>query len=195
MIAQLSGNFLALTPTLLILDVQGVGYELHISLHTYTALQGKQQAWVHTYLKVSEDSMALYGFADAEEKDMFIRLIGISGVGASTARMMLSSMKPAEIAAAIHAGDARQLERIKGIGKKTAERLVLELRDKIIKPLPGSLAISAPLHNTIWSDALEALMALGIQRGPAEVAVKKIQSNQPETASVEEIIKQVLKSL
>ena len=100
MIAQLNGKFLVLTPTMLVLDVQGVGYELHISLHTYAALQGKQQSWVHTYLKVSEDAMTMYGFADAEEKEMFIRLIGISGVGAATARMMLSSLRPAEIAAA-----------------------------------------------------------------------------------------------
>jgi Holliday junction DNA helicase RuvA len=172
-----------------------VGYELHISLHTYAVLQGKQQAWVHTYLKVSEDSMALYGFADAEEKEMFIRLIGISGVGASTARMMLSSLKPSEIAGAIHAGDARQLEKVKGIGKKTAERLVLELRDKIHKPVAGSLASALPKHNTVWTDALDALMALGIQRAQAEVAVKKVQGSQPETTSVEDIIKQVLKSL
>lgn len=195
MIAQLNGKFLVLTPTMLVLDVQGVGYELHISLHTYAALQGKQQSWVHTYLKVSEDAMTMYGFADAEEKEMFIRLIGISGVGAATARMMLSSLRPAEIAAAILAGDARQLERVKGIGKKTAERLVLELRDKINRPVAGSLATPLPAHNTVWNDALDALMSLGIQRAQADMAVRKLQAQQPETTSVEDIIKQVLKSL
>lgn len=195
MIAQLSGKFLVLTPTLLILDVQGVGYELHISLNTYAALQDKKEGSVHTYLKVSEDALTLFGFFNQEEKEMFIKLIGISGVGAATARMMLSSLRPAEIASAILSGDARQLERVKGIGKKTAERLVLELRDKIGKQSPGMAAINAGTYNSEWNDALDALMALGIQRAQAEAGIKKIQTTQPDISSVEDIIKQVLKSL
>ncbi len=195
MIAQLSGKFLALTPTLLILDVQGVGYELHISLHTYAALQGKNEGSVFTYLKVSEDALTLFGFFNLEEKEMFIKLIGISGVGAATARMMLSSLRPAEIASAILSGDARQLERVKGIGKKTAERLVLELRDKIGKQTAGMAALQAGSYNSAWNDALEALLALGIQRAQADAGIKKIQSLQPDMVSVEDIIKQVLKSL
>jgi Holliday junction DNA helicase RuvA len=177
------------------MDVQGVGYELSISLHTYAELQGKQQGGLHTYLKVSEDALTLFGFAEMEEKEMFIRLIGISGVGAATARMMLSSLRPSEIASAILAGDARQLERVKGIGKKTAERLVLELRDKIGRQMPGISASNISQHNTVWNDALEALMSLGIQRQPADAAIRKIQAVQPENTSVEDIIKQVLKSL
>ncbi|HSK13018.1 MAG TPA: Holliday junction branch migration protein RuvA [Phnomibacter sp.] len=195
MIAQLTGKFSILTPTLLVLDVQGVGYELHISLHTYTALQGRTEGPVHTYLKVSEDALTLYGFADVEEKEMFIRLIGISGVGAATARMMLSSLRPAEITAYILAGDARQLERVKGIGKKTAERLVLELKDKLGKSTVAAGAINLPAYNTVWNDALEALMALGIQRAPADAAIKKLQMAPPDDPSVEAIIKQVLKTL
>lgn len=195
MIAQLSGKFAALTPTMLILDVQGVGYELHISLNTYAAIQAKKEGSLHTYLKVSEDALTLFGFFDLEEKEMFIKLIGISGVGAATARMMLSSLKPAEIAGAILSGDARQLERVKGIGKKTAERLVLELRDKLGKQNQGIQALNAAGYNTVWNDALDALMALGIQRAQADAGIKKVQTHQPDAGSVEDIIKQVLKSL
>lgn len=194
MIAQLTGKIAWLDPTRVILDVQGVGYELHISLYTYSALQQQGTATLHTYLKVAEDSLTLYGFAEAAEKEMFTKLISISGVGAGTARMMLSSLKPEEIAASISAGDARTLERVKGIGKKTAERLVLELRDKMLKqPLssPGRPAA----YNTVWNDALDALTALGIQKSAAEAALKKVQAAEPEAQSVETIIKQVLKSL
>jgi Holliday junction DNA helicase RuvA len=195
MIAQIKGPFIELSPTRVVVDAGGVGYELHISLHTYSSIQGKTEGKLFTYLKISEDAHTLYGFAETDEKEMFIKLISISGVGAATARMMLSSLKPAEITAAILNGDARQLERVKGIGKKTAERLVLELKDKIAKSTPQNTLISTPSYNTAWSDALEALQALGIARLQADLAVKKLQSSQPDLASVEDIIKQVLKSL
>ena len=194
MIAQLTGKIAYIDPTRVILDVQGVGYELHISLNTYSAIQAQATPTLFTWLKVSEDALTLIGFAEMEEKEMFLKLVSISGVGAATARMMLSSLKPAEIASAILAGDARLLERIKGIGKKTAERLVLELKDKIGKG--GAAYTSGSVkHNTIWTDALEALMALGIQRNVAEPAVKKLQLQDGEAQSVEAIIKQVLKTL
>ncbi len=194
MIAQLTGKIAFIDPTRVILEVQGVGYELHISLNTYSSIQGKATPTLFTWLKVSEDALTLFGFAEMEEKEMFLKLISISGVGAATARMMLSSLKPAEIASAILAGDARLLERIKGIGKKTAERLVLELKDKIGK---GSTAYTfgSVVHNTVWTDALEALMALGIQRSVAEPAIKKLQQQDADAPSVEAIIKQVLKTL
>lgn len=194
MIAQLTGKIAFLDPTRVILDVQGVGYELNISLYTYSALQGQPSATIFTYLKVAEDSMTLYGFAEAAEKEMFTKLISISGVGAGTARMMLSSLKPEEIASAISAGDARMLERVKGIGKKTAERMVLELRDKMLKQ-PLSSPGKPTAYNTIWNDALDALTALGIQKAQAETALKKVQSAEPDATSVETIIKQVLKAL
>jgi holliday junction DNA helicase RuvA len=195
MIAQLKGTFLELTPTRVVIETGGVGYELHISLHTYSAIQGKTEGRLHTFLKISEDAHTLFGFAEPEEKAMFIKLISISGVGAATARMMLSSLKPAEITAAILAGDARQLERVKGIGKKTAERLVLELKDKIGKTSGENTTFPGPSYNTAWTDALEALQTLGIARQQADLAVKKLQSQQPNLTSVEDIIKQVLKSL
>lgn len=177
------------------MDVGGVGYELHISLNTYAAIQGKTEGKLHTFLKISEDAHALYGFADPEEKEMFVKLIGISGVGAATARMMLSSLKPSEIAASIMGGDARALERVKGIGKKTAERLVVELRDKLSKNTRGITPTAGISHNTVWNDALDALNALGIQRGQAEAAFKKIQPGLSDGATVEDIIKQALKSI
>ncbi len=196
MIAQIYGTFLELTPTRVVIEAGGVGYELHISLYTYSALQGKTAGRLYAFLKISEDAHTLYGFAEADEKEMFIKLIAVSGVGAATARMMLSSLKPAEIAAAIMSGDARSLERVKGIGKKTAERLVVELRDKLgkgsdkaVSTLPG-----AGYHSVI-NDAIEALSALGIPRAQADAAIKKLQPVLPENASVELIIKQVLKSL
>ncbi len=194
MIALITGKLAHLDATKAIVDVQGLGYELHISLYTYSAIQGKEQVTLLTYLKVSEDALTLFGFADVEEKEMFIKLIGISGVGASTARMMLSSLKPAEIASAIISGDARQLERVKGIGKKTAERLVLELKDKLGKMTSGGPSL-LPQHNTIWTDSLDALIALGIQKNMAETALKKVQGQQPELSTVEAIIKLVLKTL
>jgi holliday junction DNA helicase RuvA len=195
MIAQIKGTFIELSPTRVVVEAGGVGYELHISLNTYSAIQGKSEGKLFTFLKVSEDAHTLYGFAEPDEKDMFIKLISISGVGAATARMMLSSLKPVEITAAILGGDARQLERVKGIGKKTAERLVLELKDKIAKSATQNTLISTPSYNTAWTDALEALQALGIARMQADLAVKKLQSSQPDLTSVEDIIKQVLKSL
>jgi Holliday junction DNA helicase RuvA len=195
MIAQLTGKIAHLDPTKVILDVQGVGYELHISLPTYSALQDKEIVTLQCYLKVTEDALTLFGFSEAQEKEMFIKLLGVSGVGASTARMMLSSLRPADIATAILSGDARQLERVKGIGKKTAERLVLELKDKMGKmgDIPGTLIVLQ--HNTVWTDSLDALVALGIQKNMAEMALRKLQQQQPEFSSVEMIIKQVLKSL
>src|SRR5688572_18168549 len=131
MIAFLKGNFVRKTPALVQVEVNGVGYELHISLNTFSSIANQDRGQLHTYFHVREDAQLLYGFYDEAEKEMFIQLISVSGVGASTARMMLSSLKPTEIAKAIQQGDSRTLESVKGIGKKSAERIVLELRDKV----------------------------------------------------------------
>ncbi|MEY3209066.1 MAG: hypothetical protein RL064_1097, partial [Bacteroidota bacterium] len=133
MIAFLQGNFVQVTPAKLIIDVGGVGYEVNISLNTYEAISKKEKGLLHTYLHITENSQVLFGFHELQEKELFLHLISVSGVGASTARMMLSGMMPEEIIRAIVQGDARQLEQIKGIGKKSAERLVLELKDKLSK--------------------------------------------------------------
>ena len=194
MITFLRGDFIVKTPALLHIDVQGVGYEVQISLHTFSQMQHLEKGLLHIYHQVKEDDEVLYGFFDTGEKEMFIQLLSVSGVGASTARMMLSAMKPEELAMAIVQGQTKQLESIKGIGKKSAERIILELKDKIGKKFSGSN--NSPLiYNTLEHDALNALVSLGITRQVAEQALKKLAQNAPVPQKVEDIIKQVLKIL
>jgi holliday junction DNA helicase RuvA len=196
MIAQLTGKFQHKTPTRLIVDVSGVGYEVHISLNTYSAIQHLEQGTLLTYLKVAEDAFTLFGFAEVAEREIFLKLLSVSGVGASTARMVLSSLKPTEVVQAIATGQARVLESIKGIGKKTAERLVLELRDKIGTATPGtSQLIDTAANNTPFKDALEALVALGIARNTAEQVLKKITAGLAEPWTTELLIKMALKAI
>ena len=179
---------------MVLVEVNGMGYELHISLNTYSSIVNKDQGKLHTYFHVREDAHLLYGFYEEEEKEMFMQLISVSGVGASTARMMLSSMKPSEIAKAILQGNSKLLENIKGIGKKSAERIVLELRDKVGKNT--AILNNEPLiSNTLEQDALNALIALGIARNTGEQAIAKVRKNQPDIQKIEDIIKQALKNI
>ncbi len=194
MIAFLKGDFTYKSPTVVHMDVHGVGYEVQISLNTYSQIQRLDRGILQTYHLVREDAQALYGFFDNVEKEMFIELISVSGVGAATARMMLSSMKPEEIARAIMQGNSKQLESIKGIGKKSAERIILELKDKVGKKIPEA-NISSLINNTLEQDALNALIALGIARMAAEQALKKVLATDPAPERVEDIIKKVLKTL
>lgn len=193
MFAFLRGRFQEVSPTKLIVDVGGVGYEVHISLNTYSGIQGKSEGLVYTHLVVREDAHILYGFSEIAEKEMFINLVGVSGIGAATARMMLSHMPPNELARCIVQGDVRSLEKVKGIGKKTAERLVLELRDKLGKGAP-EINISPLIHNTLLQDALEALTALGIPRSTASQAIEKVRQAEPDI-SVEALIKKALRGV
>jgi Holliday junction DNA helicase RuvA len=193
MIAYLKGDFVQKSPAAVHVDVNGVGYEVQISLHTFSSIQHLEKGILHTILLIREDAHILYGFFDLAEKEMFQHLIGISGVGASTARVMLSYMKPDELAKSIVQADTRALEAIKGIGKKTAERIVVELRDKLSKH-PLDLNISPVKNNTLHQDALNALTALGISRQAAEQAVQKSLASDPQQ-SVEEIIKKALRTL
>jgi holliday junction DNA helicase RuvA len=193
MIAFLKGNFVNKTPAVVYIDVNGVGYEVHISLNTYSKIQNLEGGTLFTHLLVREDAHTLFGFYDASEKDIFLHLISVSGIGASTARVMLSYMKPEELMQAIVQGNARLLETIKGIGRKTAERIVLELKDKLGKVVT-EINISAPAGNSLQVDALNALIALGINRQAAEQAVQKtIKQHAP--GSVEELIKRSLQIL
>lgn len=194
MIAYVKGDFVYKTPAVVHVDVNGMGYEVQISLNTFTSIQALNKGTLFTFLHIKEDAHTLYGFFEVAEKDMFIKLIGISGVGASTARMMLSSMKPDEIARAIIQGNARLLESIKGIGKKTAERIILELKDRLSKQSTES-TISPQTNNTIEQDALNALISLGIPRASAEQAIRKVFSSGHGAEKVEDIIKQALKIL
>lgn len=194
MIAYLSGTYSYKNPAMVYMDVNGVGYEVIISLNTYARIQNLKEGKLYTHLQVKEDSHTLYGFFDAVEKEMFVLLIGVSGVGASTARMMLSGLKPEEITNAIATNDTRLIQSVKGIGKKTAERLVLELRDKVSKLstfVPGVQFVG----NTLEQDALNALVALGIARPVAEQSIKKILIAEPETDQLEILIKKALKAI
>lgn len=180
MITFLTGAFVKKTPSYVHIDVNGVGYEVQISLNTYSHLQDKENGTLLTHLIVREDAHILFGFSDVTEKEMFLQLIAISGIGSNTARVMLSYMKPEEISRAIIQGNARQLEGIKGIGKKTAERIVVELRDKLTKqPIESAANNSVTEGNTLTSDALNALVALGINRQAADQAIQKALGQDP----------------
>lgn len=194
MIAFVRGHFAVKTPARVVVDVNGVGYELQVSLNTYAAISNKESGQLFTYLHITENAQTLFGFAEWAEKEMFLHLISVSGVGASTARMMLSGMRPDEIARAIVQGNTRQLEGIKGIGKKSAERLIVELRDKLGK-LSLDPAVPVAAFQSVDADAVNALVALGIGKAVAEQAVKKTMTTQTSDPSLEDIIKQALKNL
>lgn len=193
MIAYLKGQFVHKTPAFVHVEVNGVGYEVQISLHTYTRIQDLESGLLHTTLLIREDAHILYGFADPSEKEMFLQLLSVSGIGASTARVILSYLKPEELAKAITQADSRTLEGIKGIGKKTAERMVLELKDKLVKF--NAESNNFPMkNNTLHQDALNALTALGISRQAAGQAIEKVlaaNANIP----VEDLIKLALRTL
>lgn len=194
MYAYLQGKFTYKSPAQVYIDVNGVGYEVNISLNTYSHIQNLEQGKLFTHLQVREDAQVLFGFFDKQEKDMFLLLTGVSGVGAATARMMLSSLKPEEVSRAIQQGNVRLLESVKGIGKKTAERLVLELKDKMAKqPLDGNLSVQ--VGNSLEQDALNALTALGISRSQAENAIQKIILAEPSVLELEDLIKKALKAI
>lgn len=194
MIAYLSGKFSYKNPAVVYVDVNGVGYEVNISLNTYAHIEKLAEGKLFTYLQVKEDAHTLYGFFDTLEKEMFVLLIGVSGVGAATARMMLSAMKPEEISNAIVMKQTSVLESVKGIGRKTAERLVLELKDKVAKLSPAS-AGNVLVNNTFDQDALNALIALGISRPMAEQAIKKTLMSEPSINSLETLIKKALRAI
>lgn len=193
MIAYLKGEFVNKTPASVQVDVNGVGYEVQISLYTYSRIQNLDKGTLLTHLLVREDAHILFGFFELAEKEMFLHLLSVSGIGASTARVMLSYMKPEELSRAIVNGDVRTLEGIKGIGKKTAERIVLELRDKLAKQTMVT-NIPTMINNTLHQDALIALTALGINRLAAEQALNKVLAADP-NLPVEELIKKTLRIL
>jgi Holliday junction DNA helicase RuvA len=193
-IAFVRGKFIVKNPAQIIVDVNGVGYECHVSLNTYAAINNKESGQLYTFLHITENNQTLYGFFDQSEKDLFTQLISVSGVGAATARMMLSGMKPDEIIKAIVQSNARLLESIKGIGRKTAERLVLELKEKLSKNLNESI-LTNQVSNKIEVDALNALISLGIPRPNAEKAIKSVINAENPDIKLEELIKKALKNI
>lgn len=195
MIAFLNGSFVRKTPSYVHVEVAGVGYEVQISLNTYSRIQDMEKGLLQTHLIVREDAHILFGFFDLAEKEMFLQLVAITGIGANTARVMLSYMKPEELSRAIIQGNSKALESVKGIGRKTAERIVVELRDKLAKqPVETDLNISPWKGNTLQTDALNALIALGINRQAADTAVQKVLEQNP-GIGVELLIKKALQML
>lgn len=192
MFAYLEGELTYKSPSLLNLAVGGVGYELNITLQTYGKIQDQGKCRLYTHLQVREDAWVLYGFADEDERTTFRQLLNINGVGAATARIILSSLTPEELERAVALEDSKTLEKVKGIGGKTAQRIILELKGKL-SVRKNTSPKSAVMHNTTQEDALIALVNLGINRGVAESAIKKIDN--VSSLSVEELIKQALRAL
>ena len=182
-----------LNPASVVVDAGGIGYFINISLNTYSKISGKKEINLLIHQVVREDAHVLYGFAEKRERDLFRNLISVSGVGASTAIMMLSSLNPDEIVAAVATGNVEVLKGVKGIGAKTAQRIIIDLRDKLGKiPESGQILISP--DNTLQNEALSALVMLGFAKKDAEKAVSKIIKDDPE-ATVERVIKTALKRL
>jgi Holliday junction DNA helicase RuvA len=192
MFAYLEGSITYKTPSLLYLDVNGIGYEVHTTLQTYSKIHGLDACRLYTHLQVREDAWVLYGFADEQERATFRLLLGINGVGAATSRIILSSLTPVELDRAVSTEDSKTLERVKGIGAKTAQRIILELKGKLSVE-KNSMSLPAAKHNTTEEDALFALVNLGINRAVAESAMRKI--NNASSLSVEDLIKQALRVL
>lgn len=195
MIAFLRGSFYIKSPAQVVVDVNGVGYDCQISLHTYSAISEKESGQLFTYLHITENAQTLYGFFDMSEKELFTQLISVSGVGAATARMMLSGLRPEEIIKAIVQGNARVLEGVKGIGRKTAERLVLELRDKLGKNITDAGFNPQSIVHNVENDALNALVSLGIPKPNAEKAIKNVINTGDSNILLEDLIKKALKSI
>ncbi len=194
MIAYIDGKLTYKSPAVVYMDVNGLGYEVQITLNTYSKIQHLEKCRLLTYLHIKEDAHTLYGFFEENERNIFLQLISVSGIGASTARMILSSLKPDEVRIAIVSENEKQLEGIKGIGAKTAKRIILELKDKMGK-IEAMQTLVAQQGNTLQSDALNALLALGIARTAAESAIRKVMSAFPDNGSLEMLIKEALKNM
>ena len=195
MIDYIKGEITSLTPTEVILETYGIGYRILISLQTYEDLNGKKDATVYIHHYLREDEELYYGFASRDERELFRLLISVSGIGASTARMMLSSMSSEEIRNAIIAEDINKIKSIKGIGMKSAQRLILELKDKVVKGGGSDTpALFSSASNTHTDEAVTALVMLGFTKANVTKAVTAVLKENP-AASLEEIIKQSLKRL
>lgn len=193
MITHIKGKLVEKNPTYVVIECNGIGYFIHISLTTYSKITDSEVLKLHTYLSIKEDSHTLYGFVDLLEREVFKLLISVSGVGTSTARTMLSSMAPEQVQQAIASEDVATIQSVKGIGAKTAQRIIIDLKDKIVKTYQIS-EDSTVSNNTIKEEALSALEVLGFARKQVDKLVQKIIQESPEI-SLENIIKQALKNL
>lgn len=198
MIEYLRGGLAELSPATAVIDCNGVGYLTNISLNTYTAIQGKRECKLYIYEAIREDAYVLYGFADKQERELFLMLISVSGIGGNTARMILSALSPGELVHAVSTENATLLKSVKGIGLKTAQRIIVDLRDKIRSGAAASTeslsALISAAPTQVQEEAIAALTMLGFAAAPSQKAVLTILKKEPE-ASVERVIKLALKML
>ena len=199
MIEYIKGELTDLTPALATVEAGGVGYGLNISLNTFSSIQGKKEVKLYVYEAIREDAHVLYGFINKKEREMFELLITVNGVGANTARMMLSGMSVSELCNAISTGNARLIQSIKGIGKMTAQRIIVDLRDKIValgiaEEIPAGGQMQAPVNNQVKDEAVSALTMLGFSPAPTQKVVLQILQAQPDLP-VEQVVKLALKQI
>ena len=195
MIAYIKGEIAHKHATYIIVEAYGVGYQVNISLNTYSQIEKLERVKILTYLHIKEDSHTLFGFAEDAERSLFILLLSVSGIGPNTARVLLSSMQPEEVRSAILGENVAAFNRVKGIGPKTAKRIILDLKDKVMKD-SGETALSVPAKdNTLREEALSALVALGFARVKVQKTLNKILRENTNINNVEELIKIALKQL
>lgn len=195
MIAFLRGKIIERTPASIILDVNGVGYEVHISLHTYEIIEDMEEVSIRTYLHVREDRQMLYGFVSEHEKKLFLKLISVSGVGTSTARMVLSTLRVEEVVRAVRNQDAASFKRVKGVGAKTAQRILIDLKDKVDWAEEESEISKGEKNNTDVEEALSALVALGFKEKKARKALKNVRDQSDTSLPTELWVKKALQQL
>ncbi len=195
MISYIKGAITYKSPTNIIVEAGSIGYHVNISLHTYAKIEKLETVKIFTHLNVKEDSHTLYGFADELERSMFVMLLSVSGIGPNTARILLSSMTPEETRTAIISENVPAFKKVKGVGPKTAKRIILDLKDKIIKDSGENPVMISPQNNTLRDEALSALVALGFTKIHVQKALNKILSEQPDVLTIEELIKLALKQL
>ncbi|MEP5256379.1 Holliday junction branch migration protein RuvA [Winogradskyella rapida] len=193
MITHIEGKLVEKNPTDIVIDCNGVGYFINISLHTFSQIPDQEKLRIYTYLLVREDAQTLYGFSSKVEREIFKLLISVSGIGANTARTMLSSLSPDQVKEGIASGDVALIQSVKGIGIKTAQRVIIDLKDKVLKVFDMDELSLAP-NNTDKEEALSALDVLGFNKKQSEKVVDRILKAQPD-AQVEQIIKEALKNL
>ena len=199
MIEYIKGELTDITPAMATIEAAGVGYGLNISLNTFTAIQGKKEVRLYVYESIREDAYVLFGFETKKERELFMLLISVSGVGANTARMILSSLSPAELCNAISTRDERLIKGIKGIGLKTAQRIIVDLKDKIVSlgiqgEIPAGGSTTVAINNEVKDEAVAALTMLGFSPAPTAKVVTAILSEQPDLP-VEQVVRLALKQI
>jgi holliday junction DNA helicase RuvA len=196
MYAYLKGEITFRSPAFVVIEVNGVGYHLNIPLSTFTAIQGQERSTLYTHLIVKEDSHTLYGFATQVERSMFTQLIGVTGVGATTAQLILSSMTVDEVRAAVISEQAHVLQRVKGIGAKTAKQIILDLKNKLSKEAPDAgVMLLSMADSAVREEAISALMSLGFNRIAVQKALNAVSKEHPNASKVEELVRLALRAL